>query len=151
MATPLNQVSQKEQEKFKKIKELTLAVIKTMDNDKMLNYKRYETFFKLCEQDFDMFRSWDVLHNTDYDSAPYLLQLPFEEVKMRQIQEAAKKLGIELENYIYYRHTGDPEGIRSKTKVPCGYVHIKRVSFSYLIIKTYILSLFSDEQCHLTI
>lgn len=45
---------------------------------------------------------------------------------MPQIKKAADILGIELEDYIYYRQN-DPRGIRSKMKVPVGYVHIKRV------------------------
>lgn len=115
-----------ERRKFNEIKKLTLGVIKRMDNKKMLNYKRYEDFFKMCEVDPDLFRNWNILHSDELDSAPYLLQLPFEEVRMTQIKEAADFLGIELEDYIYYRHH-DKRGIRSKMKVPVGYVPIKRV------------------------
>lgn len=115
-----------EQEKFNKIKKLVLEVIKRMDNKKNLNVKRYEDFFNLCEKEPDVFRNWDVLNNDSLDSAPYILQLPFEEVRMNQIKSAADYLGIELEDYIYYRHH-DRRGIRSKMKVPVGYVPIKRV------------------------
>ena len=108
-----------EKKKFDRIKELLLGTIKIMDNDKGLNIKRYEDMFKLFEQDPDLFRKWDMLHNDELDSAPILLQLPFEEVRMPQIKKAAEFLGIELENYIYYRHH-DKRGIRSKMKVPVG-------------------------------
>lgn len=118
-----------EKKKFDRIKDLVIGVIRIMDNDKGLNVKRYEDMFKLFEQNPDMFRKWDMLHNDDLDSAPTLIQLPFEEVRMPQIKKAAEFLGIELENYIYYRHH-DKRGIRSKMKVPIGYCTIKRVRAS---------------------
>lgn len=118
--------SESEKRKFERIKDLILGVVKRMDNKKGLNIKRYEDMFKLFEQNPDMFRNWDMLHDDSLDSCPVLFQLPFEEVRMNQINDAAKFLGIELEDYIYYRHH-DPRGIRSKMKVPVGYVHIKRV------------------------
>ena len=112
-----------EKQKYERIKKLVLGVIKRMDNKKMLNLKRYEEFFEICDRDPDAFRNWDVLHSGELDSAPYILQLPFEEVRMTQIKDAADFLGIELEDYIYYRHH-DKRGYRSKMKVPVGYVPI---------------------------
>lgn len=82
--------------------------------------------FAMFEADPDAFRRWDVLNSDELDSCPTLLQLPFEEVRMPQIKRAAENLGIELENYIYFRQN-DKRGIRSRMKVPVGYVHIKRV------------------------
>lgn len=115
-----------EKEKFERIKELCLTVVKKMDNKKMLNYKRYESLFQLFEQNPDEFRKWAVLTDDSLDSTVQLLQLPFEEVRMTQIKDAADFLNIPLEEYIYYRHN-DPRGIRTRTKVPVGYVAIKRV------------------------
>lgn len=115
-----------EKEKFDKIKHLVMGVVSRMDNKKGLNIKRYEDMFKMFEQNPDLFRNWDMLNDNSLDSCPVLYQLPFEEVRMNQINDAAKFLGIELEDYIYYRHH-DKRGIRSKIKVPVGYCHIKRV------------------------
>jgi len=115
-----------ERRKFERIRDLTLKVIRTMDNEKMLNYQRYVDFFKACEANPDVFRKWDVLQRDELDSAPNILQLPFEEVRMNAIKKAADELGISLEDYIYYRHN-DKRGVRTKMKVPVGYVHIKRV------------------------
>lgn len=112
--------------KFKRIKDLVLGVVGRMDNKKQLNLKRYQDFFNACEKDPDLFRNWDVLHNDELDSAPFMMQLPFEEVRMNQIKAAADFEGIELENYIYYRQH-DKRGIRSKVKIPVGYCTIKRV------------------------
>lgn len=115
-----------EKRKFDRIKKLTLDVVKAMDNSKQYNVKRYEDMFNAFENDPDAFRSWSVLNDDSLDSCPYLLQLPFEEVRMPAIKKAADILGIELENYIYYRQN-DKNGIRSKIPVPVGYVSIKRM------------------------
>ena len=115
-----------EKKKFDKIKSLVLGVVERMDNKKQLNIQRYKDLFAAFEKDPDSFRAWDVLHNDDYDSTIQIFQLPFEEMKLNQIKSAADFLGIELENYIYYRQD-DSRGIRSKVKVPVGYVHVKRV------------------------
>lgn len=109
--------TQSELKKFNRIKELILGVVRRMDNKKGLNVKRYEDMFAVFEKNPDLFRKWDMLHDDSLDSCPVLYQLPFEEVRMNQINDAAKFLGIELEEYIYYRHH-DSRGIRSKIKVP---------------------------------
>lgn len=114
MAKPF---SPPELEKFNRIKEKTLGVVRRLDNSKGLNIKRYENMFKLFEQNPDLFRNWDVLNSDELDSTIQIFELPFEEMRMNQINDAAKFLGIALEDYIYYRQN-DPRGIRSKMKVP---------------------------------
>ena len=76
----------------------------------------YKTFEDVKDRNFDGF----IITGAPVE------QLPFEEVRMNQIKDAADFLNIELEDYIYYRHH-DKRGIRSKMKVPVGYVPIKRV------------------------
>lgn len=115
-----------EQKKYDKIKKLVMDVVKTLDNQKGLNIKRYKEMFEVFDADPDAFRKWEVLHGDELDNTIQIFALPFEEPKMSQIKHAADILGIELENYIYYRHI-DKDGTRSKTKVPVGYVNIKRV------------------------
>ena len=115
-----------EKERFDRIKKLVLDIVKKMDNKKMLNYKRYEAMFAMFEQNPDEFRKWDVLNNDALDSSITMYMLPFEECSMQQIKAAADELKCPLEEYIYFRQD-DPRGIRSKTKVPTGYVHIKRM------------------------
>ena len=81
--------------------------------------------FKLFEQDPDSFRKWSVLNDDSLDSSISMFCLPFEEPSMPQIKAAADVIHCPLEEYIYYR-MNDPRGIRTKTKVPVGYIHIKR-------------------------
>lgn len=126
-----------ELKKFNRIKELVLGVVSRMDNAKELNIKRYQDMFKVFEQNPDLFRNWEMLNDDSLDSCPILFQLPFEEVRMPQIKSAADFLGIDLEEYIYYRHH-DSRGVRSKMKVPVGFVHIKRMRVKRGCIKTLI-------------
>jgi hypothetical protein len=72
------------------------------------------------------FEKWAKTMGHDLDDTIQMYQLPFEEMKLNQIKSAADFLDIPLEEYIWFRHH-DPEGLRSKMKVPVGYVHIKRV------------------------
>jgi NADH dehydrogenase/NADH:ubiquinone oxidoreductase subunit G len=107
-----------------KIEGLVLDVVKALDNQKMENYRRYEALFKTMTD--TEFEKWARSMGHELDDTIQLYQLPFEEMKMPQIKKAAEVLEIPLEEYIWYRHD-DPQGIRTKMKVPVGYVHIKRV------------------------
>lgn len=137
------QFTETERIRFEKIKKLVMDVVKTMDNNKQLNVKRYEALFKSFETDPDSFRKWSVLNDDSLDSTVQMFCLPFEEPSMTQIKAAADLIHCPLEEYIYYR-MNDPRGIRSKTKVPVGYVHIKRVQ--QLLSKKNHYSLDSDER-----
>ena len=124
-------------EKRRRIKELVLGVVKRMDNEKGLNYKRYSEMFELFEHDDNAFIEWVSSIGHELDDTIQIFALPFEEPKMYQIKDAADFLKVPLEEYVYYRHN-DPRGIRTRMKVPVGYVHIKRVRMKRLIdnIKT---------------
>jgi hypothetical protein len=111
-------------EKRKKIEELVLGVVKRLDNQKMENYKRYFEMFKSMSD--SEFTEWANSMGHELDDTIQIFQLPFEEMKMTQIKSAADFLGLPLEEYMWYRHN-DPEGIRTKMRVPVGYIHIKRV------------------------
>jgi hypothetical protein len=111
-------------EKRNKIENLVLGVLKKMDNSKMANHNRYEKMFELMTD--KEFEKWAEGMGHELDDTIQLFQLPFEEVKMPQIKAAADFLKMPLEEYIWYRHN-DADGIRTKMRVPVGYVHIKRV------------------------
>ena len=112
------------QEKRRKVENLVLGVVKRLDNKKMENYRRYEAMFNgMTDAEF---AKWASNMGKDLDGTIQIFQLPFEEMSMTQIKAAADFLKIPLEEYIWYRHN-DPEGIRTKMRVPVGYLHIKRV------------------------
>jgi hypothetical protein len=110
--------------KREKIEKLVLGVVKRLDNKKMINHERYQTMFKLMDD--DEFEKWASGMGKDLDDTIQIFQLPFEEMKLTQIKDAADYLGVPLEEYIWYRHT-DERGLRTRMRVPVGYIHIKRV------------------------
>ena len=116
--------------KRQKIETLVLEVVKRMDNDKMANYKRYQGMFKTMSD--DEFEKWANSMGHELDDTIQMFQLPFEEMKMTQIKSAAEYLGMPLEEYVWYRHN-EPDGIRTKMRVPTGFVHIKRVRVKCLV------------------
>lgn len=111
-------------EKREKIIELVLGVVKRMDNKKMANYNYYKAMLETMSN--ENFEIWANSMGHELDDTVQMFQLPFEEMKMTQIKEAANYLKLPLEEYIWFRHN-DAEGIRTKMRVPVGYVHIKRV------------------------
>lgn len=110
--------------KRKKIEALVMGAVRRMDTHKMPNVKRYEAMFKLMTD--EEFEIWANKMGHDLDDTIQMFQLPFEEMKMTQIKDAANFLKMPLEEYIWYRHN-DPDGIRTRMRVPVGYLHIKRV------------------------
>lgn len=112
------------EEKRNKIKKLVLDVVKTLDNEKQYNVQRYETLFNsMSNAEFDQ---WAASMGHELDDTIQLFQLPFEECSMEQIKKAADVLNLPLEEYVWFRDKGD-NPIRTKYKVPVGYVPIKRV------------------------
>jgi hypothetical protein len=64
------------------------------------------------------------------DAANFYLEVtPFNnEPTIDQIEAAAKMVGVNLEEHVYFRHDGDPSSpVRTRTKVPVGYLHIRRL------------------------
>ena len=112
-------------EKRQKIIDKVLGVVKRLDNKKtMSNYNRYKDHLEgMSDPEFE---AWANSMGHELDDTIQIFQLPFEEMKMTQIKDAADFLEIPLEEYIWYRHN-DPEGIRTKMRVPVGFVHVKRV------------------------
>jgi hypothetical protein len=111
-------------QKRQKIEKLVLDVVRAMDNSKMDNYKRYEALFRVMGD--ESFEEWANGMGHDLDDTIQMYQLPFEEMKMTQIKKAADILKVPLEEYIWFRHN-DQDGIRTKMRVPVGFIHIKRV------------------------
>ena len=112
------------EEKRQKIKKLVLDVVKALDNNKQLNVQRYELMFKtMTDAEFDQ---WASTRGNDLDDSIQIFELPFEECSMKQIQKAADILNLPLEEYVWFRDKG-PDPIRTRYKVPVGYIPIKRV------------------------
>jgi len=113
-----------QEEKLEKIKKMVLDVVKILDNKKGLNVARYEAFF--ASQTPEQLAKWASGIGTTIDSTIQLFELPFEECSIEQIKKAADYLNLPLEEYVWFR---DKDGgpIRTRYKVPVGYVTIKRL------------------------
>ena len=113
----------------KAIREKVLGVVKLMENKKGLNLKYYQDLFDNVFTDDEAgdkaFDQWASKMGHELDDTITLCHLPFEEIDLKQIKEAAKFLGLPLEQYVIYNHTGKP--VRSATKMPVGYCNIKRL------------------------
>jgi hypothetical protein len=111
-------------EKRKQIEDLVLGVIQKLDTGKRLNTQRFtEMFANMSDDEFD---KWAASMGHDLDDTIQLFFLPFEEPTLQQIKEAADFLGVPLEEYVWYYHN-DPDGVRTRMKVPVGYCTIKRL------------------------
>jgi hypothetical protein len=86
------------------------ALFKTMDD------KQFLAFFKRIKED---------------DNAHLYIETDLynkNRITMDSIEVAAKHIGVPLEEYVYTRHkTKDGSSIRSKSKIPVMYIHLKRM------------------------
>ena len=82
----------------------------------------------MSDEEFD---NWASQMGHDLDDTIQLFFLPFEEPSMEQIKDAADFLKIPLEEYVWYWHN-DPNGTRTRMKVPLVIVLLKDYSKPYL-------------------
>lgn len=118
------QMTADQKAKMEKIKALVMGVVRAIDNKKQLNVARYETFFN-TSTDEELIKWADSMGKT-LDSTIQIFELPFEECNITQIKAAADVLNIPLEEYVWFKDK-DEHPIRTRYRVPVGYVPIKRL------------------------
>lgn len=113
-------------DKRDKIEKLVYNFLTIVDvNSKFKNRKYYEDLFNsLNDEEFD---KWAENMGKTLEDTINVHQLPWESVTLKQIRDAADLLNVPLEEYVYYRHMVDGVSIRTKHKVPVGYINIKRL------------------------
>lgn len=107
------------------------------------NTKKYkEMFSKMSDEQFNKYMKKFL-----YDDSQnfYLEVLPNKnEPTLKLIKKCADKLGIPLDEYVYYRHDGDKDKpIRTSYKVPVGNLILKRMQQTLSKKNTYSLSISS--------
>jgi hypothetical protein len=109
-----------------KIRRLIYDFLTIVDvNSKFKNRKYYEDMFnRMTDEEFD---KWASNMGNSMEDTINVRQLPWESVTLKQIRDAADFLNVPLEEYIYYRHMVDGVDIRTKYKVPVGYLNVKRL------------------------
>lgn len=111
-------------EKRKKIEDLVLGTVKRLEQGTE-NYDRYKALFKSMND--EEFSEWAEKFNKDnFDQCIQIFCLPFQEPTLKGIKNAADFLGVPLEEYVYFT-APDGSRVRTKTRVPVGYCHIKRL------------------------
>jgi hypothetical protein len=113
-------------EKRKKIETLIYGTASRFDKSGR-NTKKFKEFFgKMSDEQFT---KWANKFFKDDEENFYFEVLPYKnEPILKDIQEAANYLGIELEEYIYYRSGDDKDNpVRSAYKVPTGWIMTKRL------------------------
>lgn len=110
----------------KKIKELVYNFLTIVDvNSKFKNRQYYEDLFNsMSESEWD---EWVANMGDTMEDTINVHQLPWESVTLKQIRDAAEFLDVPLEEYVYYKHFVKGVEVRTKHKVPVGYINIKRL------------------------
>jgi hypothetical protein len=114
------------EDKREKIKKLIYDFLTIVDvNSKFKNRTYYQDLFNsLSGKEFD---EWAENMGKTLEDTINIHQLPWESVTLKQIRDAADLLNVPLEEYVYYKHMVDGVSIRTKYKVPVGYINIKRL------------------------
>lgn len=114
------------QDKKDKIRKLVYDFLTIVDvNSKFKNRMYYEDLFNsMNDEEWD---KWAANMGNTLEDTINVHQLPWESVTMEQIQKAAELIDVPLEEYVYYKHFVDGVDVRTKHKVPVGYLNVKRL------------------------
>ena len=112
--------------KRKEAEDHIFKVFSTLDSSGK-NTAKYKNMFKAMSD--EQFAKYMTQFFKDDNQNFYLEILPWEnEPKLKDIEKAAKIVNLELHKYIYTRDHGNKDNpIRTRYRVPFGYIHIKRL------------------------
>ena len=131
----------------KKRDRITALILDTMGAlDKTgANRTRYLDMLKgMSDEQFDRF----VRAFRSDDNHFYLEVVPYKnEPELGDIEKAAKIVGVPLHEHVYFRHNSD-QPVRSREKVPVGYVYIRRLQ--QILKKKTGFSLDTDKRSQVT-
>lgn len=116
--------------KRQKIEEMIYKVIGYLDSPDHFNLNKYkEVFSKMSDEEFGKFCEWcnDPNDLTQVDHTIFIQTMPFKEPSLENILEALKLLDVPAEEYVYFRDFNNKTPIRSRFKIPVGYLPIKRM------------------------
>ena len=113
-------------DKRKKVQDLVLTFMGAIDRTGA-NADRYrELFAGMSDAQFEQ---WAKQLMSDEEANFYLEVVPYKnEPKLEDIEHAARLVDVQLHQYVYFRHDGAKgEPVRSRVKVPVGYLHVRRL------------------------
>lgn len=116
--------------KREKIQNMIYKIIGYLDSKDEFNLTKYkEVFEKMTDEEFGNFCNWcnDPNDLTQVDHTIFIQTMPFNEPSLQNILDALKELGVPTEEYVYFRDFNNDKPIRSRYKIPVGYLPIKRM------------------------
>jgi hypothetical protein len=121
----LNEEASSINKKRKKIESKILKIMDTMDVTGKNTAKYREIYRSMTDEQFISYMKKFANGKENF----YLEVLPnVNEPTMKQIQDSLDILGVPENEYVYYRHDGHKDNpIRTRYRVPVGYVTIKRM------------------------
>ncbi|UAJ17061.1 hypothetical protein UFVDC4_00134 [Staphylococcus phage vB_SauM-UFV_DC4] len=121
----LNEAVGDNKKKRQEIQNKILDVISSLDKDQS-NMNKYKTFFdEMNDEEFMRYIKRFVNSNENF----YIEVLPNKsEAGFKEVEEALNKLDVPMNEFVYYRHDGNKDDpLRTRYKVPVGYLHVKRL------------------------
>ena len=112
--------------KRKRIEALILDTMSALDKTGK-NTARYREDLKAMSD--AKLEAWLKKLQSDEDEHFYLEVLPYDNSpSLDDVERAAKIVGVELHQYVYFRHDGAKDKpVRSKVRVPVGHIHVRRL------------------------
>ncbi|QDJ97667.1 hypothetical protein PALS2_042 [Staphylococcus phage PALS_2] len=130
----LNEAVGDNKKKRQEIQNKILDVISSLDKDQS-NMNKYKTFFdEMNDEEFMRYIKRFVNSNENF----YIEVLPNKsEAGFKEVEEALNKLDVPMNEFVYYRHDGNKDDpLRTRYKVPVGYLHVKRLRVKRYTRKT---------------
>ena len=116
--------------KRKKIEDKIYEIIGYLDSPDHFNLNKYqEVFSKMTDEEFGNFCNWcnDPNDLTQVDHTIFIQTQPFKEPSLEKILDGLKAIDVPDEEYVYFRDFDNEKPIRSRFKIPVGYLSIKRM------------------------
>ena len=116
--------------KRKKIEETIYKVIELLDNKEHYNLNKYkEVFSKMTDEEFGKFCEWcnDPNDLTQVDHTIFIQTMPFDEPSLENVIKGLEVINVPSEEYLYFPDFNNERPIRSRYRVPVGYLPIKRM------------------------
>lgn len=116
-------------DKRKRITDQIMKTIGYLDTKDHYNTKKYkEIFAAMTDEEFGRFCEWcnDPNDPDQLDHTITIQNLPFEETPLKNIYAGLEDLGVPAEEYVWFDVDGSGRRVRSRYRIPVGYVSIKR-------------------------
>ena len=117
-------------EKRKRITDKILEIVALLDTKDNYNYNKYKDLFgAMTDEEFGKFCEWcnDPNDPDQLDHTIFIQALPFEEPSLKNILEGLKRINVPDEEYVWFDIDGSGRRIRSRYKIPVGYLALKRM------------------------